>query len=328
MSLVRSVVRLYPRLVFGLGVVVFGARLPGLADGDWGRLGDSAFQHAWLPLVILAVSVTVRGRSTQHTITAMFGGFFTASFLGHFLGDIAIDAMGDNPWRLAAAVPLIEESAKLIPVLLVAAVWRGRQGTPGILDYGLIGVASGAGFGFHEDGLWRRVFGEGLDAPMGWILPQLHESASGVVAGHAAWSGTVGLALGVVFARRLTFAWLGVPVTFAMVVFDHGSWNNVQLREDWRWLLADGWFPVGVFLGGLVLAFLSDLRSLEAIPSEVRVLGRDVPIYTVTGTADGPVRRYRDVARLLRLSALAAHGRHRSGAPTPPGRNVSEGAIA
>lgn len=321
MSFLRAIVRWYPPVLFVLGVVVFTARLPGLADGDWGRLGRSALYHGWLPSVILVASVSVRGRSTQHTVVSVFGGFFTAMFLARFFGDLATDAMGaDDPWRVAVVVPLLEEAAKLVPIVLVAAIWRGRRGSPGIVDYGLIGVASGAGFAFHEDGLWQRLVGQGFDGPTGWILPQIHQSAAdGVVVGHGVWTGLVGLALGVAFTRRQRIWWVVAGASFAVVVFDHGSWNNAGLRENWRFLLADGWLPAGVFLAGLVLAFAFDLRALRRIPRDTRVLASDVAGYTTGGTVGQPFDRFRFAWRMVRVSALTAHGSFRGASSASSG---------
>lgn len=308
-------------MLFVLGVVVFAARLPGLADGDWGRLGTSALYHGWLPLLILVASISVRGRSTQHTVVAVFGGFFTAMFLARSFSEFATDVMGaTDPWRLAVVVPLLEETSKLVPIVLVAAIWRGRRGSPGVVDYGLIGVASGAGFAFHEDGLWQRLIGQGFEGPTGWVLPQIHDSAaSGVIVGHAVWTGMVGLALGAAFTRRERIWWLVAGASFAMVVFDHGSWNNVELRENWRFLLANGWLPAGVFLVGLMLAFALDLRALRRIPRDVRVLVSDVAGYTTGGAEGQPFDRFRFAWRMVRVSALAAHGAIRYSPSVPSG---------
>ena len=312
--LLRQAVRWFPTVLFLLGVAVFAARLPGLADGDWGRLATSALYHGWLPAVILVTSLSIRGRTTQHTVVAVFGGFFTAMFLARALGELAGEVMGaDDPWRLAVVVPLLEEASKLVPILLVAAIWWGRRGSPGIVDHGLIGVASGAGFAFHEDGLWQRLIGQGFDGPTGWLLPQLHQGAAGgVIVGHAVWTGLVGLALGAALTRRERIWWLVAGATFAMVVFDHGSWNNLELREGWRFLLANGWLPAAVFLVGLALAHVVDLRALRSISAHVRVRPGEVPGYTIGGGEGGPFGRFRFAWRMVRISALAAHGAVRS----------------
>ena len=294
---------------FLLACVFFVLRLDDLVGGEWGPVRVSAWHQFWPVLWLLVLSVSVRTRSSLQVLNAAFMGFFTSVWIASVVGDLVTDVMGKtNPDRLAVAVPVVEELAKVLPLVLVAWTWRRQSGSPGIIDFGLAGIASGAGFALHEDALWGRVSSSGTHGALGWLLPSMHTEA-GLVAGHAVWTGIVGLAFGVVVTRSWRRSWWLIVGALAVVMFDHGSWNNPVLRDDWRWLLGNGWLPAGLLIGGLLLGFVADVRALRRVPQWLRWVPSDLVRYVRRGTMRGPVRRWWGATRLMRLVAAAAHGR-------------------
>lgn len=301
---------------FAIAVVLFVLRTRELADVEGSNVRLSATHQLWPVVLVLALSVSIRGRSTMQIFTAWFAGFFTAVWISAELGKLVLDLMSEtSPYRLSVVVPLIEETSKMIPLLLVVWAWRRQRGSPGIIDLGLTGMAAGAGFAFHEDAMWTRVSSSGIDGTLGWLLPSMHSDV-GLVAGHVVWTGIIGLAVGVAMARRRGWWWLVVGALVITVV-DHGTWNNSSLRDDWRWLVGNGWLAVVLLLGGLLGGFVADIRSLRRIPVESRLVPGDVIRYARRGTSSNPVRRWWVGTRLMRAAAALAHG-EASGAPVAP----------
>lgn len=293
---------------------LFAVRLPGLADGDWSRLATSFGHHAWLLGWMLAFSFVSRGRSLRHVWAAFLAGFFTSLWLAVTLGDISASRLGaSDPWHLIVAVPAVEELAKLVPLLIAVLAWRRRSLTvPGIVDMALMGTAVGAGFAVHEDALWQRLAGSGMDGTLGWIAPSFHTDF-GFVVGHAGWTGLVGLGLGVWLTQRRRRRWTAlIPMALlALAGVDHALWNDPRVRADWRSFLLDGWLVGALFLGGVILAIIVDTvvvqRRLDGRPA--RLVAR-LPRFVLS--ARNPVaatRRFFEWTTFLRVSALVAHGR-------------------
>jgi hypothetical protein len=122
------------------------------------------------------------------------------------------------------------------------------------------------------------------------------------------WTGLVGLAIGVAFRKRGVRGLLVVLAALAIVTFDHGSWNNAFLRDNWRWVLGEGWVPIVLLLAGVVAALMLDLRALRGMPSNQRVRIRDLIRFVRHGTIAGPVRRLWAGTSLVHVAAAIAHG--------------------
>ncbi|QGG94428.1 PrsW family glutamic-type intramembrane protease [Actinomarinicola tropica] len=292
-------------------VVLFALALPQLADGDWSDLRTSALHHGWVLVWLLALSYLARSRSLLNVLGAAMGGFFTAMWISLTVGGRTAEWLGAyDPWQLSFAVPVIEEVAKVVPLLIVILAWRGRpDGSPGAVDLAILGVASGAGFAFHEDALWSRVSGSGFDTPLGWVLPTAHTDA-GIVAGHAGWTGMVGLALGIwVVNRRRRWTALLPVAALALAIADHGLWNDPVLRGDWRAVLLDGWLPVVLFLVGTAVALVIETRRVHrATGGATTRLARNLPRLLVRSWSPwNLVLRIVRGTGIIRLSAMTAH---------------------
>lgn len=222
--------------------------------------------------------------------------------------------------------PVIEEVAKLLPLVAVVALGRQRRSEPGITDLLILGGALGAGFAFLEATLqlgWRAsravpvdggytigmsilsgVHVPGIsDVLHGWV-PALFTDTDLLGRGdartvdiHLAWTALTAFGLGLLVRVRGRRRWLGVlPVVYACV--DHAAYN-ADLRSGGRPGLVVG------LLGGLhqalwlwpllalVAAVVLDRRSLAAA-------ARRDPALRVAGEGPG----VRGASSLLRVARL------------------------
>lgn len=297
-------------MLVSVGILVWG--LPQLVDGDWSRFRTSAGHHAWLLAWTFVVSHLARSRTLFSLAGAWLGGWFTAIWLSLTLGGWTGDWLGSqNVWQLSVAVPVIEELVKLVPLAVVLLAFRPRRdaGTPGAVDLAVLGIAAGAGYGMHEDALWARVSSSGFETPLGWAFPTMHTEV-GTVAGHAVWTGLVGLALGFWATHRDRKLSALVPLAaVALVAFDHGSWNDLGTRDAWRGALLDGWLVPALLGVGLVVALVVETRRVQRRTEGAAArFARDIPAIALDGT--GPVlkvQRWHRAHAVLRLMALRAH---------------------
>lgn len=297
-------------MLVSIGILVWG--LPQLVDGDWSQLRTSAGHHAWIVGWLFVVSHLARSRTLFNVAGAWLGGWFTAIWLSVTLGGQTGDWLGEQDvWQLTVAVPVIEELVKLVPLAVVLLLFRRRRGvgTPGAVDLALLGVAAGSGYGMHEDALWARVSSSGFDTPLSWVFPTMHTEV-GTVAGHAVWTGLVGLALGFWAThkdRRITAL---VPLAaVALVIFDHGSWNDLGTRAEWRGVLLDGWLVPGLLAAGLLVALVVETRRVQRRTDGTAArFARDIPAIAAGGATPAlKVQRWHRAHVVLRLMALRAH---------------------
>lgn len=297
------------RAAFGAALVFLVLRLISLADGEWGPVFLGASLNLWPVLLLLVTSIAFRSRSGYQTLSVVMAGFFAVISLAMITGRAltnVIDPLG--AFRFAFLTPLLEELLKLLPLLVAVLLTLRRPGTPGVLDYGLIGFASGAGFAWHEDMMWGRVTGTPIfTEPLAWVLPSVH-TETGLVSGHVVWTGMVCLAIGVAMTRRNILAWAGVLIAFAIALFDHGSWNYPPLREGWRWILLDGWLPIGLLLALIILAFVLDRQALSRLRRTQRAKIVGLFRYAFTGNPLGALRRWWDARRLMRAFIRFGYG--------------------
>lgn len=300
------------RLSMLVSLLILAWGLPQLVDGDWSGIRTSAGHHAWVLTWILIVSHLARSRSMFNVIGAWLGGWFTAMWLSVTLGSLTGDWLGSQDfWQLTMVVPIIEELAKLVPLGVVLLAFRRRRGagTPGAVDLSVLGIATGAGFAMHEDAMWARVSSSGFDTPLSWLFPTMH-TEFGTVAGHAVWTGLVGLALGFWATHRDRRMTALVPAAaLAVVTFDHGTWNHLGTRTEWRDALLQGWLVPGSLAIGLVVALVVETRRVQQRSEGTAArFAAGIPAIALDGIGPGrKVQRWHRAHLVLRLMALQAH---------------------
>lgn len=218
----------------GVTLLLFLLQLPFFLRGGVSNVLEYLAQHLFILLWIGVL--TAANRTLPFTTIVMFWllGVFPIMALDLLIGVPIAEGFGlSRPLAPAFVLPFIEEVLKSLPILLYFAylVWR-RDWQPSATDGLLLGLAIGAGFAFHEDAMFRRVFGEGWTAtPLSPLLPtiaggRLAVGGRAYLSYHAIEAALNGLAIGTAFLfRRYKLAWLIPPVVWLIVYFDHATFN-------------------------------------------------------------------------------------------------------
>lgn len=293
-----------------LGIMLFDTGSNGV-DALWTAAAYLA------PLIVLAsVSRTV---SVRNLVTmTLAGGFMLGIAL---LAIKAFEAFEDDPASTTRdiAVPVIEESLKLVPVLLF--LWIGRNArtwTLGATDLLILGAAAGAGFGLVEDAYIRDRFG--WNDEVRW-LPTAEINGGRVIAGHALWTSLASLTIGYgLLLRSRGPVALAVALTgLAWTIFDHAANNYAAGHESaaaerLQNVTADGWLTIwAVVLGGLA-----------AIVVDVAIQRRSIREVNALAPPPGLTRAAWAYRLAHRALAMAAFQHYRTPGPAPSG---AEGAI-
>lgn len=243
-----------------LSTVLFFMSLPRhAARGSWGDMAEVALHNWWPVLLLLLVGFFARGRTLYHAVAGWFSGYFLAIAIAFLILEPTQDWLGDDSrWQSGVLVPIVEEAAKAIPVLIVylsirRAVWMKAT----VTDFTVLGLAVGGGYAFHEDALFARVLAEGFDG-WGLLFPAVVQDPIFAV-GHGVWTGLVGMGVGVALARRgRPLAWLPAIAAYAVVTLDHGMINDGRERGA----LLDGKLPLWLLVVGIVVSLVVEMRVI------------------------------------------------------------------
>ncbi len=276
--------QLFAILGFFASIVLFAVDLPGHADrGSWGDLGRVAAYNWWPVLLVLAVGFFARGRTLYHALVGWFSGYFLAVAISILILDPTGNWLGeDSRWQISVFVPVIEELAKALPILLVYATVRTVETMkPTVTDFAVFGLSVGGGFAFHEDAVFSRVASAGWEG-WGLLIPALVQEPV-VALGHAGWTGLVGLGVGVALARRgRPLAWVVALAAYGLVVVDHALVNDQSSRAA----LLDGRLAIYVLIAGIAAAIIFETRVVVASAGGATGLHRGVRA-SLAKTADG-----------------------------------------
>jgi RsiW-degrading membrane proteinase PrsW (M82 family) len=285
-------------------------------------------------LIALAAGLT-RTVPWRAVLGLFFVGFFGVTALATLVGRpvLAGLAPGDAFGPVVYA-PLSEELLKALPVAVV--IWlaaRNRSFRPSVGDAVLLGVALGAGFALYEDAVYGRGYGTGWLAavPFSLLIPSVHPGgAFGTgffVGGHVVYTGvaSLGQAVGLLYGRRFRWAWIAIPMTFAVAVLEHMTANALTLMAypPW-WVQAGSTLTLGghlswlLLVGGLAVMTFAEARALR--PLSVTERGwRRLPALLLIDPAEG----------FRRAGALALYQSSGMAMTTPPAAtNVSQQASA
>lgn len=245
----------------------FGGLVP---ERVWGYAVHHAYILAWL-LLVTSFTRTVPLRTLA---SFWFVGVFSVMALTLLFTEPINDLFAGGQLSSAFFGPLVEDLIRPLPVLALFAyrAWRGGwqlSATDGLL----LGFVVGAGFAFHEDAGYNRVWGGGWDAPWGVLLPTLGASRSALLPGHDTLTALVGLAIGFAFLyRRYRFAW-AVPLVVWLIVFaEHTTGNLADISgalplpaQIIRSLLLGGAALPALLIIGIVAAVLLESRILRTV---------------------------------------------------------------
>ena len=237
-----------------------------LLDGRRFFLDDAQFL-----VEILLVTFATRSIGLKAGVSALAWGIGAVPPLTVIVG-LALSAAGIDMTDGAGnsvIVPVVEETAKLLPVAMVAVLaGRWKAGLLNISDLLLLGCMSGAGFSMVESSYFDHVrVGERYGPHLGGLnlLPGAWGTAGYL--GHAAATGLIalGVGLGLYLKRKPRAAgwWWAVPVaTFGWVALEHGMANMYVNTGSRTWLmLGAGRFTPWLFLAGVAAAVTIDRRN-------------------------------------------------------------------
>jgi RsiW-degrading membrane proteinase PrsW (M82 family) len=225
--------------------------------------GTGGIVAIWTNLLFLVPLVAI-GSATR---TVTLRQLLSVVFLGGFMMSVAlfvINTIAPATAARAFIVPIIEESSKITPVLLLLWLWRkSRIWSLAATDVLLMAAASGAGFGLVEDAYIRHRFG--WPAQLDW-LPVTELTGGRIIAGHAIWTAlagvTIGLAILLRSPRRIALV-VGVS-GFVLSLLDHIA-NNYGVRTGdslatfMNGIGAHGYLVLYLFLTGVLVVVAADL---------------------------------------------------------------------
>ncbi len=240
-------------------------------------------RELWFVAVMLGLTLATRTVTYRESLLGVSLGIGLAAPLMLLMGwglaasglDVSASELGS--W---AVVPVLEEAIKLVPVWLVAVLYRRRtRRTLNPSDWLLIGCAVGAGFAMvenaqlvrHDPGVLRdmaRQYGPTLLVPGAWGFTGFvgHAAATGMAAaGIGLW-----MALGRMARATATpssLAWIALIAPLAWVTVEHALANlRVNTGSDLALWLGNGRLTPWLFLALAALVIgLDGQRAARAV---------------------------------------------------------------
>lgn len=281
-------------------------------------LGPTWREFWFLGLILLGTLLT-RSLYVGAAVSALGLGLGAVTMLmvgaGHALTAVGIDtSLGFGNWGL---IPVLEESLKLMPVAVVAWLYRRRTGlTPNPSDLLMLGCFAGAGFALAENALlvqdrvaiardMARQYGPHI-GPF-YLVPGAWGAAGYV--GHAAATGLIcaSLGLGLALRTRLGSSWWMVPAAgFAWVVIEHVLTNYyVGSGASAALMLGNGRLTPWIFVAVAIAVVVIDGSHARATLAHSASLRRRVSMARAAFVrTTPPLPRSRRAAGQLLLSQL------------------------
>lgn len=249
-------------------------------EDPWLFIGDLAV-HAWSIVLLLAAATPVRTVGWRAMLGIGLTGFLVVSALARTIGRPVITMFGiDNVFGRSIWVPLTEEGLKVLPVAIVVLIaYQNRDSRPSVIDIALLGACSGTGFSLIENSEYHNLIAQWDAAPpFSYVFPTMEQGyGPGLFdnwAGHTVWTTflSIGIGFGVLYFRRFRFAWVAIPVTFLIVVVEHGLCNalviayHAGLLGAWQSILTltlGGMLSVYLLFAGFALLIWYERRPLR-----------------------------------------------------------------
>lgn len=240
------------------------------------RIGGEGLVALWTNALFLGPLVLLGSLTRTVSLRLILRMFFIGSalmgvmyLLSLLLGPLLADAE-----LRGLLVPLVEESLKIAPVVVLLVLWRRRRAwSLGATDILLLAAAAGVGFGVVEDAYIRAE--SGWPDQIAW-LPVTELIGGRLIVGHGIWTALAGATIGLgLLLRQRGPIWLAVAASgFAVSVLDHAANNygNVAsgaLAETLNAISFSGWLPLVAFLAlgaACIGADIYVLRKLEPAP--------------------------------------------------------------
>ena len=271
-----AVMNIVALVLLGVSVITAGVDVAVALQGHpvVNFFGD-LLQHGWSLLLLMVIAIPARTMGWKSILGIVLTGLLAVSSLALFVGSPVVNSVtAYNQFAVAFYVPLTEELLKAAPIALFAILAaRNKDSRPSAVDFGLLGFACGMGFALIEDAAFGRVAGAWDSAPpLSTIFPSMHITAGlvsqgEVVAGHAVWSGFIGLGIGfgVLYWRRFRFAWIAIPVTLFLSITEHAIGNADLPPAALSVLTLHGTIVAILFPLGMIAAAIFEHRPLKSI---------------------------------------------------------------
>jgi RsiW-degrading membrane proteinase PrsW (M82 family) len=278
-----------PKLITYIGLagstVTLLALLPTLTRvGGFGLFLKDVLTHGWVLVLLTVATGLVRTLPITTYVATGFTGFFAAFGFAAAIGRPIMSHLSGMPqFGSVVVMPLIEETLKVLPVLLVLVfALRRKDVRPSAADVMLLGAWSGAGFALHENGLYGRggpYLGNAL-APFFPVGGTNHaEGIAFHVFGHVVWTALLALGIGIALLyRHGKWSWLAVPIAFAVAAGEHAVGNaftddsiRIPIRTL-RFALLGGWLGALLLILGtaFVVYFEWSLTSRRRVDQVLR----------------------------------------------------------
>lgn len=285
---------------------------------DLARVWGYVVHHVYILAWMLLVTSFTRTLPLRTLAAFWFVGVFPVMAVTLLITRPLDALLGGGELVSAVLAPLVEEFVKALPVLAFLAyrVWR-KSWQLSATDGLLLGFVVGAGFAFHEDAAYDRIWGSGFDdTTFSFLFPTISEFRGSMLPGHDSLNALVGLGLGFGFLlRRYRFAWIVPLVAWLIVVAEHITGNlediagNAPLpAEIIRGLLLGGQALIAILVIGIVVAVVLEWRVLRSIE-------RQDPLFPAIPAREflGALRQ-RTRTGLRRLQAMRIYARQRRSA--------------
>ena len=185
-----------------LAALIFLLAVPYFTRDGSEEFFENVFQHAYVFVLLMAVTVFGRTLPMRMLAAFFFLGMFTSVFVVQSIGNALGDIVGSGRMLDSLLVPLLEEGVKAVSIALVFWMLVRRGWQPSITDGLLLGFVLGAGAAIHEDALYVRAYGDGLgEGGFNLIFPTIgtESTLSRVEVNgfyHSGWGSLIGLAIG------------------------------------------------------------------------------------------------------------------------------------